>query len=72
MKKNRYSTEQIIAILKQAEMGLAVSDLIRQIGISEQIVYSSRARTSSARTNISTTKPFASTQSNARLTVPYK
>ena len=35
MKKKRYSTEQIVAILKQAEMGLAVSDLIRQIGISE-------------------------------------
>jgi putative transposase len=36
MKKKRYSTEQIVATLKQAEMGLAVSDLIRQIGISEQ------------------------------------
>jgi putative transposase len=39
MKKKRYSTEQIVAILKQAEMGLAVSDLIRQIGISEQTFY---------------------------------
>ena len=39
MKRKRYSTEQIVAILKQAEMGLAVSDLIRQIGISEQTFY---------------------------------
>jgi len=34
MKKKRFSTEQIVAVLKQAEMGLAVSDLIRQLGIS--------------------------------------
>ena len=30
MKKKRFSTEQIMAVLKQAEMGVAVSDLIRQ------------------------------------------
>ena len=34
MKKKRFSTEQIVAILKQAETGLAVTDLIRQMGIS--------------------------------------
>ena len=39
MKKKRFSTEQIVAALKQAEMGLAVSDLIRQLGISEQTFY---------------------------------
>ena len=39
MKKKRFSTEQIVAILKQAEMGMAVADLIRQIGISEQTFY---------------------------------
>ena len=39
MKKKRFSTEQIVAVLKQAEMGLAVSDLIRQLGISEQTFY---------------------------------
>ena len=39
MKRKRYSTEQIVAILKQAEMGLAMSDLIRQIRISEQTFY---------------------------------
>ena len=36
MKRKRFSTEQIVAVLKQAEMGLAVSDPIRQIGVSEQ------------------------------------
>ena len=39
MKRKRYSTEQIVAILKQAEMGLTMSDLIRQIRISEQTFY---------------------------------
>jgi len=36
MKRKRYSVEQIVAILKQAELGLPVADLIRQVGISEQ------------------------------------
>src|SRR3546814_16801581 len=39
MKKQRFSTEQIVAVLKQAELGLAVKDLIRQIGITEQTFY---------------------------------
>ena len=39
MKKNRFSTEQIVSVLKQAEMGMAVADLIRPIGISEQTFY---------------------------------
>jgi putative transposase len=39
MKRSRFSTEQIVAVLKQAEMGLPVSDLIRQIGITEQTFY---------------------------------
>ena len=39
MKRKRFSTEQIVAVLKQAEMGMAVADLIRQIGISEQTFY---------------------------------
>lgn len=32
MKKKRFSVEQIVAALKQAEMGMPVADLIRQIG----------------------------------------
>jgi putative transposase len=39
MKKKRFSTEQIVAVLMQAEMGLSVSDLIGQLGISEQTFY---------------------------------
>ena len=39
MKRKRFSTEQIVAVLKQAELGLPVADLIRQIGISEQTFY---------------------------------
>jgi putative transposase len=39
MKRKRFSIEQIVAVLKQAELGLPVSDLIRQIGISEQTFY---------------------------------
>lgn len=45
MKKKRFSTEQIVAVLKQAEMGMAVADLIRQIGISEQTFYRWKKRT---------------------------
>jgi putative transposase len=39
MKRKRVSVEQIVAVLKQAEMGMAVADLIRQVGISEQTFY---------------------------------
>jgi putative transposase len=39
VKKKRYSTEQIVAALKQAEMGMAVTDLVRQLGISEMTFY---------------------------------
>lgn len=39
MKRKRFSVEQIVAVLKQAELGLPVADLIRQIGISEQTFY---------------------------------
>jgi len=39
MKKRRYSTEQIVAALKQVELGLPVADMIRQLGISEMTYY---------------------------------
>jgi putative transposase len=42
MKRKRYSVEQIVAVLKQAELGLSVTDLTRQIGISEQSYYRRR------------------------------
>ena len=36
VKRKRFSVEQIVAVLKQAELGMAVADIIRQVGISEQ------------------------------------
>ena len=39
MKRKRFSVEQIVAILKQAELGIPVAELIRQVGISEQTFY---------------------------------
>ena len=36
MQKRRFSVEPIVTCLKHAKLGLPVSDLIRQIGISEQ------------------------------------
>lgn len=39
MKKKRFSVEQIVAILKQAELGIPIAELIRQVGISEQTFY---------------------------------
>jgi putative transposase len=39
MKKKRFSAEQIVAILKQAELGIPVTELIRQVGVSEQTFY---------------------------------
>lgn len=39
MKRKRFSVEQIVAILKQAELGMPIAVLIRQVGISEQTFY---------------------------------
>ncbi len=39
MRKSRFSIEQIVATLRQVEMGMAVADVIRQLGISEQTFY---------------------------------
>lgn len=39
MKKKRFAAEQIIAILKQAELGIPIAELIRQVGVSEQTFY---------------------------------
>lgn len=39
MKRKRFTAEQIATVLKQAELGIEVSDLIRQVGISEQTFY---------------------------------
>ena len=39
MKQNRFSVEQIADAWTQAEMGMPVADILRQIGISEQAFY---------------------------------
>ncbi len=39
MKKKRFSVEQIVAVLKQIELGLTVAEASRQIGVSEQAIY---------------------------------
>ena len=39
MKRKQFSIEQIVAVLKQAELGMPVADIIRQVGISEQTFY---------------------------------
>jgi putative transposase len=39
MKGKRFSVEQIVAVLKQVELGLPVADAIRHVGISEQTFY---------------------------------
>ncbi|VVE11275.1 transposase [Pandoraea soli] len=39
MKRTRFSVEQIVSVLKQAESSMPVADLIRHVGISEQTFY---------------------------------
>ncbi len=39
MKQKRCSVEQIVGILKQAEVGVPVGELVRKVGISEQTFY---------------------------------
>jgi len=39
MKHKQYSVEQIVAALKQAELGMPVAHLLWQLGISEQAYY---------------------------------
>ena len=44
MKKSRYSEEQIIGFLKQAEAGMPVKDLCRSGGFSDATFYKWRAK----------------------------
>jgi len=44
MKKSRFTEERIIAILKQAEAGVRVAELVRKHGISEATFYNWKAR----------------------------
>lgn len=44
MKKSRFSDEQIVGFLKQAEAGMAVKELCRKGGFSDATFYKWRAR----------------------------
>ena len=44
MKKKRFSVEQIIGVLKQAQAGVPVAEVIRLAGISEQNFYRWKAK----------------------------
>jgi putative transposase len=44
MKKTRYSEEQIIGILKEAEAGIPITELCRKYGISDATYYNWKAR----------------------------
>lgn len=39
MEGKRFSVEQIVAVLKQAELGMPVTEIVRKVGISEQTFY---------------------------------
>ncbi len=39
MKRKRFSVKKIVAVLKQAELGMAIPDITRQMEISEQPFY---------------------------------
>ena len=45
MKKKRFSVEQIVAVLKQAELGVPVAEVIRKVRISEQTFTGGRSST---------------------------
>ena len=44
MKKKQFGVEQIVGVLKQAEVGVPVVELIRKVGISEQTFYRWKAK----------------------------
>lgn len=44
MKKSRFSEEQIIAVLKEHQAGIAVADICRKHGISDATFYNWRNR----------------------------
>lgn len=37
--KKKFSVEQIVSVLKQAEVGVPIAKLVRKVGISEQMFY---------------------------------
>jgi putative transposase len=44
MKRSKFSEQQIVGVLKQAEAGVPVKDLCRKLGISDQTFYNWKAK----------------------------
>lgn len=44
MKRKRFSVERIVAVLKQADVGVPVVEVCRQVGITEQTFYRWKAK----------------------------
>lgn len=44
MKRKRFTEEQIIGVLKEAEAGVKTADLARRHGISEATIYNWKAK----------------------------
>ena len=44
MKRKRFSEEQIIGVLKEAEAGMKTADLARRHGVSEATIYNWKAK----------------------------
>lgn len=44
MKKKRFSEEQIIAVLKEVEAGIAVADVCRKYNVSDATIYNWKAK----------------------------
>ena len=44
MKRKRFTEEQIIGVLKEAEVGVKTGDLARRHGISEATIYNWKAK----------------------------
>ena len=42
--KKKFSVEQIVSVLKQAEVGVPIAELIRKAGITEQTYYRWKAK----------------------------